>query len=120
MNNETASLLNKLADKLGTTAENLWAILLHQAPVDATVTLIQSVIFLLTPFIVYKVHRRIEKMEYGYGENDAYGILMILSAIVSVVLVIIVICSISTIINGYLNPQYWALEKILDTLKPAK
>lgn len=120
MNNETASLLNKLADKLGTTADNLWKILLHQAPVDATITLIQCLLFLLVPFIVYKVHRRILKMEYGYGENDGYGIIMILAAVISAILVIVVIFSIGTIINGYINPQYWALEKILDTLKPAK
>jgi uncharacterized Tic20 family protein len=120
MNNETTLLLNKLAEKLGTTADNLWAILLHQAPVDATITLVQSILFVLTPFIVYRVHCRIEKMEYRYGENDAYGLLMILAAVVSAILVIIAVCSMDTIVNGYLNPQYWALEKILDTLKSSK
>jgi hypothetical protein len=37
---ELTELLGKLADKLGTTVEKLWSVLLKQAPISGTVDLL--------------------------------------------------------------------------------
>lgn len=39
MEEKTIKLIEQLAQKLGTTTEYLWAVLLKQAPIDATVVL---------------------------------------------------------------------------------
>lgn len=35
MNEETSKLIRELADKLGTTAEHLWSVLVKQAPISS-------------------------------------------------------------------------------------
>lgn len=124
MDNQTADLLKQLASKLGTTAQNLWNILLHQAPISATIGLIISAILIIFPIVLYKVHLRLLKEDgdrySGYENNDAYPIIMGILAFGALVGIIFVVCNIENILNGYFNPQYWALEKILDTLKSSK
>lgn len=45
MNEGTERLLTQLAEKLGTTTEYLWAVLLKQAPIDAIGQLVSIVLF---------------------------------------------------------------------------
>jgi len=123
MNEQTTSLLRELASKLGTTAQNLWAILLHQAPIDATITLIQCIVLIAFPIVLYRVHLKLlveDDTNYQYDKyenNDAYAPIMIFLAIGAFAGLILVVCSFNEIFNGYFNPQYWALEQILETIK---
>ena len=40
MNEQTTILLQKLSESLGTTSEYLWAVLIKQAPISATISMV--------------------------------------------------------------------------------
>lgn len=125
MNNQTTELLQQLAQKMGTTVQYLWGILLKQAPIDATITLFQFFIVGILSFLLYKAHRRLlkpiesdDKLSYRYDNgydkyNASAGVPMIIGAIILVTLIMVCLFSIGDVINGYFNPEYWALNRIL-------
>lgn len=123
MNEETTKLVEKLASELGTTTEYLWSVLLKQAPIDATVTLIQCVLVLLFGWFLWTLHKRLIKPQTfrGYERSlyDEYEegaiIPMFFGAIMFVILSVVSFASIGDVVNGYLNPEYWALNKILNS-----
>jgi hypothetical protein len=126
MDDNTSKLLEKLASKLGTTSEFLWNILVSQAKIDAITSLIQLLLFLSVPIITYRLHRWFSKpiKPDGYGGNncmydeyDACGPVAVFLCISSIISIIFGIMLIGDVINGFLNPQYWALHEILKTLK---
>jgi hypothetical protein len=110
MNEETAKLLETLATKLGTTSEYLWSVLLKQAPIDATISLFQTAVVFFIGYLLYK-KRGIVNREY-----DERLPIFVAVAIVWSILSFITIMCIGDIINGYLNPEYWALERILHSI----
>ncbi len=121
MNENTAKLLEKLAQKMGTTSEYLWKVLLSQAPIDATVNLIQFIGVIIGGIVLLKVHKWLAKEdEYGdnrYDNSFEERVLMVIAAIVFFVLFFICFCCIGDIISGYFNPEYWALKRVLDSIK---
>jgi hypothetical protein len=124
MNDNTAKLLEQLAHKLGTTTEYLWSILLKQAALDATTTLLQVIAVFVASAILLRTHLRLMKKEKvdgftesGYGRHgDGVGIAMLLAGLLCAVLVIKAFLAIGDIVNGYFNPEYWALKRVLDTI----
>ena len=64
MNDQTALLLKQLADKLGTTTEYLWAVLLKQAPITCTVQLTVIIITFIAGVLL------IIPTYYGYKEDS--------------------------------------------------
>jgi len=124
MNENTAKLLEQLAQKLGTTSEYLWKVLLKQAPIDATVNLIQITLIMLFGLMLYKIHRKLMKKDEGeYGETgyskyeEMATIPMIIGGIVFVIIFICAFFCMGDVVNGYFNPEYWALNKVLSSLK---
>ncbi|MEI6059411.1 MAG: hypothetical protein WCR72_01830 [Bacteroidota bacterium] len=122
MNEQTTKLIEQLAQKLGTTTEYLWLVLLKQAPIDATVTLFQTLFVMLFGLALWKINKRLLKKgsedkysETGYEKYEEGAIIpMIIATIVFAILFIICFCCIGDIVNGYFNPEYWALERILN------
>lgn len=124
MNEQTIQLLEKLAAKLGTTSEYLWSILIKQAPVDATINLIQLIIVGVFGYVIFRIHKKLLsniKSETNYTYYDEYeasvGIPMMIVFVAWLILAVACLCSIGYIINGYFNPEYWALDNILNSLK---
>ncbi len=125
MNDNTTKLLEQLAAKLGTTTEYLWRVLLKQAPIEATTTLIQCIIVWIGGIVLYKLHKRFSKkiQTGGYSENayDKHEVALILPmvivAIVWGVMFLVTFFCMSDIIVGYFNPEYWALKEVLDSVK---
>lgn len=121
MNQQLSQLLEKLANKLGTTTEYLWCVLLRQSRISASITLFYFLFIAAIGFIIYKLHRKFIK-EDSKGNNSYYHHeeLAVIMTIASVLWGIGVICcafSLSNIFNGYFNPEYWALKEILDSIK---
>ena len=54
---------------------------------------------------------------YYYEYEEAAAIPMIISLIALLIMVIVCICCISDVINGYFNPEYWALDRIIRGIK---
>lgn len=117
MNDKELQLLEKLASKLGTTTEYLWGVLLKQAQVDAIITLTQVVIVMLIGVLLYKMHKHFSntRNKINYQDNDAHlSIVMFLAACGWGILVLISLFCIDDIFNGFFNPEFWALNYVLN------
>jgi len=118
MNNETSKLIEQLAQKLGTTTEYLWSILLKQAPVSATIILIQILIIAIVGFFIYRFHKHLsnDDNEMSYYNSEGLEIFMTVIGIVWVLLAFSSLFFIPRVIYGYFNPEFWALNYIIDFL----
>lgn len=123
MNKETVQLLESLAKKLGTTAEYLWQVLLRQAPIYAATTLAQFIIIMVFGYVLLKFHLDFSKEtldKHGYKEtiyedNESTVWIMVVLGVLWVFLFLIVFCSLGDVVNGFFNPEYWALKQIINT-----
>jgi hypothetical protein len=122
---EIQPLLEKLAEKLGTTANYLWAVLLKQAPIAAATYFVQVLAMAVAWFFWYRVHKHLMKEPPADNYNDSYyekydigaGLPMALIALFLFVLSIILVVNFQEMVSGFFNPDYWALNKILRSLK---
>ena len=73
MNEKTEQLLQSLADKLGTTTEYLWTILVNQAKFDVIVSLIQMA-FMAAFYCNRKIHFKLVK-ELPTDKNDEWNVI---------------------------------------------
>jgi hypothetical protein len=123
MNQQLSALLEKLAAKLGTTTEYLWGILIKQAHISATMSLLCLAISIVGGIILFKLHKTflIYKKDGNYERNkyetdEALPAIMGGFAVIWLMFTIYVICTLPNIFNGYFNPEYWALKEILDSI----
>ena len=125
MNEQTLKLIEQLAQKLGTTSEYLWSILLKQAPIEATTLLCQTVFVVIYGIFIWETHKYLsEKVNNGkyietrYEEYEEKAVLpMAVAVFIFMICFIACFFCFGNIINGYFNPEYWALEKILNAAK---
>lgn len=122
MNENVTKLLETLAQKLGTISEYLWRALLKQAPIAATITLIQITLIMLFGWSLYKIHKRLMKKDANgdtlyYDHEELAVIPMVMGAFIFGIMFICAFCSIDDVINGYFNPEYWALRDILSSVE---
>ena len=121
MNDQTTKLIETLAAKLGTTAEYLWAVLLKQASISATISLVWLFIevFLITSFIVI-VNNKGRALKESGDQWDDLQVIQIIGLICGSVAAlgfgIAALYEIQNIVIGYANPEYWALQEILKHL----
>lgn len=121
MNEQTNQLIEKLAQKLGTTTEYLWGVLIQQAKIDAITTLFQFGLIALFGYILYRLNKKFRvECENGYDTyylSDSTGWIMGICFGVWCLLTFIAFFCIPDVINGLINPEYWALDKVLTTIK---
>ena len=115
MNENTIQFLNALSIKLGTTSEYLWAVLIKQAPIDGWITLMVMVAWLIGGFFL-------SKFFFGKIKNDKWDeeigyCLFGFSLIVYAIVILIIGFCLSDTISSIINPEYWALNKILSSIK---
>jgi len=109
---ELTPLLEKLADKLGTTVEHLWSVLLQQAQIDAQIWQMWMVVWMcvfgglavISIFLAFIGSR--EKWEL-------WGVWFIVTGLSFVIGIPVFIGCYSAIITRTQNPEYWALKEIL-------
>lgn len=122
MNETTEKLVRELADKLGTTTEHLWAVLLKQALISATTDTIVALIMLAVLWAGYRLVKAktteppktkedlYPSAEWVYeGALAAWGVL----GIYALLTLITTCCTISTVVTATMNPEYWALKQLL-------
>jgi ABC-type multidrug transport system permease subunit len=129
MNEQSAKLLEQLANKLGTTSEYLWGVLIKQAPIDATVQLLQTLVLVIFGWLLWKAHKKLsakpkDQNSYDSSYYDRYDTLavipMVIATLVWALLIIICFICFGSIISGYFNPEYWALKEILNAMSCGK
>jgi hypothetical protein len=120
MNEQTEKLIRELADKLGTTAEHLWSVLIRQAAISGITNIIAILLWAWFAFWSFRLVRRKTteiKSEGGYfsaqwsdeGAALAWGIW----GIGTFVIVAITGANLESIAGSLLNPEYWALKQII-------
>lgn len=127
MNENTEQLLEKLADKLGTTTEYLWTVLVSQAKYDFITSAIQMAVMAAFIYWTIKLHIKFSKKdievegwsgkkEYQsiyYQKEEAAYIPMIFAGITSMILIIFFLNGFNDLLASVLNPEYWALRQII-------
>jgi hypothetical protein len=117
--NELTTLLESLASKLGTTTEYLWGVMIKQAPIDAFVgiTLIIISFLLIIPYVRYiKWFAKNYQKCYDNDTEVGHWIAIVILAIILCIWLIISICDINNVVTALANPEYWALEQILNKI----
>lgn len=124
MDENTLQALTALAEKLGTTAEYLWGVLVRQAPIaagiEAVSCLLQIAVLVFWTRFVYlktKLKKDADSMSYCRGDAEWENEGAFFGWFSVVLLWLIVFCvvgsSVTTIVSGFFNPEYWALRQIL-------
>ncbi len=114
MDEATRQMLDKYAEKLGTTTEHLWQVLVAQARVDFVVTTVQFGILAAGTYGIYRYWRWISsKKECHEGWVLLAGILTIILGVLDIT----AFCILGTYAASLLNPEYWALHQILTLIK---
>lgn len=122
MNQQTEKLLRELADKLGTTVEHLWSVLIRQAGISGVTNLIVIAVWLVILVWGYKLVRRKTKRPAKTDENKypeaewddgvnlvAWGAF----ALAAVFTIMTVGTSAEHIAASLLNPEFWALKELI-------
>lgn len=122
MNDNTTKLLQELAAKMGTTTEYLWAVLLKQAHISAITSLFQYAIIALAGILLYKLHIKFSMKDKNgtslyYRKETALEMPMVLCAVALGLISIFSFMTIGDVVNGLVNPEYWALDQIISKLK---
>ena len=123
MDAQTAVLIQNLADRLGTTSEYLWAVLIKQAPITGAVNLICYALTVLAFVIAWKfrgpILAGIEKLIDTH--SDAVSFVSFMGALFFSVLALVwlgaMVFSIQDTVTAFLNPEYFALDKVLNAVK---
>jgi len=112
MDEKTEKLVRELADKLGTTTEHLWGVLIKQAPISASVDLAMSFIIVIITVVLFNMMKRVtedadDKLdpEVFFGWMG-FGMFFIIATL-------IFSSSPEMVVAGFFNPEYWALKQIL-------
>lgn len=133
MNPETISFLKELADKLGTTATHIIELYAHQALIDSISSCIlftlSTTLSLVSCYATCKWYSKVknglkdsEKDGYygGQSEKDKLVFISVLLCAIAVVYLAIALAytsNASTIMAGFFNPEYVAINNILDKIK---
>lgn len=112
MNEHTEKLIRELADKLGTTTEYLWGVLIVQAKLSAIMSITTMIGSLVIPVVFYLIMKWACKAD-GDPDNKSFPT----SGFIVGFLVMVIIWSacelLPNMLSGFFNPEYWALKQIL-------
>jgi len=113
---ELLKRLDALADKLGTTSAYLWHVLVKQAIATGVADVITSLILVLGIVFAFKFYHWADEKAKDCHDDSGYIVLRIVLVIGAGVSVIESFCSLYSGILELVNPEYYALHEILQTL----
>jgi hypothetical protein len=122
MNEQQTKLIEQLAMKLGTTTEYLWGIMCRQAQIDAIISIILVGVAILGSIAlviaVRKIYNDLGRDAVWIRDGHDYIIpVMFWLCVGWLAFDIVTMFSISNIVTALSNPEYWALEKIMEMIK---
>lgn len=122
MDEKTLGVLTALGNKLGTTAEYLWGVLLKQAPITGLIDLALMAAWVIGAvlwcrLVVQKTTKpqATEQNRYPHAEWDGDGAFFAWASALAVAFIagVVVSGSLQNIVSALANPEYWALRQIL-------
>ena len=113
MDSKTLQALTELADKLGTTAEYLWGVLVQQAPMSGAIDLVLMAAWVLGTgtwgrFVLHKTAGN----DPDWSHEVAFGAWLSVTALVVFTTVLVTSC-LTTAVSALVHPEYWALRQIM-------
>jgi len=119
MKEQIAPLLEKLAEKLGTTVEHLWQVLVRQAYIAGVYDISFAVIFILASVVgIPKFVRLLKNWLQKGGDAEFFAPVIAVASIVGwAVVAVIVLSSIRDAVFALANPEYWALKEVLEAIR---
>lgn len=120
MNEQTIKLLEELSTKLGTTTEMLWGALIKQAPISSATSVLWVFLMFAVTLTIIVITWRLNK-KYNNPNNDTkddgeIGFLTGCCVVLTIVTLAVWGCEIPNMLSGFLNPEYWALQQLLQQL----
>jgi hypothetical protein len=130
MNEQALNILQDLATKLGTTVDLLWSVMVAQATVAIVQWFAYFVVFVIGAIMTRHLFRK-GMIVIGETKPDTYygrpatpilkfeedPVLTLTAAIIggiTALLGLTALFGIDSVITAALNPQYWALQQIMD------
>jgi Na+/proline symporter len=129
MNEQIIRLVEHLAMKLGVATEHLWGALIQQAYVDAVGSIIKLAIVSAITWVVYRVHIYLsvkvpvkksgwpDIVRNRYESVEELKILMAFLGFVMVVFCVVAVLTVSSDLVQLLNPEYYAISKLLRAIR---
>lgn len=131
MEEKAFEYIDAIAANLGVAAEHVYGALLKQAMVSGLRSVVYIIICLAVGYMVIRLLKRIyadvkdENTDSifvdGWHDLNAGGIIASFAGGIAIIIMFFVIMAeISNATTALLNPEYWALKEILDTIKGAE
>lgn len=113
MNDKIELLIRELAEKLGTTGEHLWGVLLQQAAITAVTDLMVYVV--LIALLLWSARLIQEKIT---AQPDVADEVVVIAwffwGIIAGIVIIIIGVNLSSLVGALINPEFWALKQIIN------
>lgn len=129
MEDKAFEYIDAIAANLGVAAEHVYGALLKQSMVSGLRSVLYIIICLAVSYVIIKMIKRIYS-DVKEGEDgifvDSYGIslggvfALVFGGIAIILIFFAIMSDISNATTALLNPEYWALKEILDTIKGAE
>lgn len=114
---EIQPLLEKLAAQFGVTVNHLWEVMVAQARVQAGAYIFQVLILLVVTILAVKASKKIYPDGYNRADGFFEEVLIPLGYIFIALIWFAAFAQLPDLIAMLFNPEYWALQQILDALK---
>lgn len=115
MNKELIEMLKQLGEKMGTTGEHLWTVLIKQQPINSLIDVFSISVLTL---ISWKLYQWVKTQE-NIMDHPVLPFLFCW-VIFCLILYLSFIFCLPTIIAGFFNPEYSAMQDLfnmVDTIK---
>lgn len=120
MDPRTEALIRELADKLGTTGEHLWGVMVRQALISGLTSIVicGAMVTVLYFAVIYYRRKTTPQGEEKYAEwggtfDERRDLGQLFLVLFSAGTVVAVVFSVENIATALLNPEYWALKQLL-------
>jgi len=113
--NDVKDALSGLAEGLQVGGEQVWDILVQQQLIGSIVWLLYLIILIPAAFILkYAIS---EITSNNHDTIDIYVVLIILFGIITIITIMSFLINMNAGITGFLNPEYGAIQEILELIK---
>lgn len=117
MNERTEQLIRDLAEKLGTTTEEVWVFLIKQAVIQGWSSLLITILMLAVVIWAIQILVSCIKREKNFFESEDNCMGLVIIMIASLVVSIPIYWQARTAATCFANPEYWAFSEVVRKLK---
>lgn len=109
-----------LASSLKVGAEHVYGVLVRQQVVYAIVYLVLSIIGFILILNWIKKYKDDKEEWVGNEEPTGLGVIRIIQIVVAFIMIFIGIVNIDLIMTGFINPEYGAIQDVIEMVKDVK